>query len=93
MKYDGTLGNQDGSVISNKTKFLVPQEIVSAFCPFTGRGSWKHFWRCYPVGCSFPYMGVGGELSWKLSPCLAYLYLIKSKPVGLDLLTGLLCSV
>ena len=52
VKYDGTLGNQDGSVISNKTKFLVPQEIVSAFCPFTGRGSWKHFWRCYPVGYS-----------------------------------------
>ena len=47
--YDGTLGNQDGSVISNKTKFLVPQEIVSASFPLlvVEAGS---LWRCCPVG-------------------------------------------
>ena len=30
-------------------------------------------------------------MSWNLSSCLAFLHLIKSKPVGLNLLTGLLC--
>ena len=36
-------------------------------------------------------MEAGSKVSWKLSSCLAFLLLIKSKPVGLVLLTGLLC--